>query len=93
MTASNKSRLDRLEALAETTLLAIQQLGHNQQQLQAQLNAEITDVVSMIGTLGVQMGEMQAEIREMQTEVRGIQTENRRILDYLFREGRDNESN
>ena len=85
MTPSDSDRLDRLEALAETTLLAVHQLSQNQERLQNQLTDEITDVVRMIGTLGEQMG-------EMHTEIRGLQVENRRILAYLFKETEDNTS-
>ena len=92
MTPSDSDRLDRLEALAETTLLAVHQLSQNQERLQQnqerlqnQLTDEITDVVRMIGTLGEQMG-------EMHTEIRSLQVENRRILAYLFKETEDNTS-
>ena len=69
------TRLDRLEALAETTLLAIQQ----QQGQINQLRDGISEVVGMFATQAEQ-------IAEMQTEVRGLQVENRRILDHLFGE-------
>jgi peptidoglycan hydrolase CwlO-like protein len=36
MSSSQSDRLDRLETLAETTLLAVQQLGRNQAKLEAQ---------------------------------------------------------
>jgi hypothetical protein len=36
MTRTNESRLDRLEALAETTLLAIRELSHRQEATQQQ---------------------------------------------------------
>lgn len=73
MTASEPSRLDRLEALAETILLAIQQ----QQGQINDLRASVVDTVSMIGTVVNEMNDMQLEIR-------GIQSENRRILDILL---------
>lgn len=66
------SRLDRLEALAETILLAVQQ----QQSQVNDLRASVVDLVGMIGNLGT-------DIHEMQSEVRGLQTENRRILERL----------
>jgi hypothetical protein len=72
MTSSDSPRLDRLEALSETILLAIQQ----QQTQISDLRASAVDCVTMIGTLGNEMHEMQAEIR-------GLQTENRRILEIL----------
>jgi hypothetical protein len=75
--ATEESRLDRLEALAETTLLAIQQ----QQRQVDQLRDGISEVVAMFATQAEQ-------IAEMQTEVRGLQVENRRILDHLFGEPR-----
>lgn len=71
--ATEESRLDRLERLAETTLLAIQQ----QQAQIDQLRDGINEVVGMFATQAEQ-------IAEMQTEVRGLQVENRRILDHLF---------
>jgi soluble cytochrome b562 len=77
-------RLDRLEALAETILLAIQQQKEQQDDLRAQQDrdrqdwrAGIDDVVGMVGTIA-------QRIDEIQTEVRGLQIENRRILDHLF---------
>lgn len=73
MTTNPPDRIDRLEALAETTLLAIQQQ-------QAQINdlrASITDVVGMVGTLAEQQNDMQQEIT-------GLRLESRRILDYLL---------
>ena len=73
--ATEASRLDRLEALAETTLLAIQQ---RQRQVD-QLRDGISEVVAMFATQAEQ-------IAEIQTEVRGLQVENRRILDHLFGE-------
>lgn len=77
MTPAEPSRLDRLEALAETILLAIQQ-----QQVQINdLRASVVDTVSMIGTLANEMNDMQSEIR-------GMQSENRRILDILLNQQR-----
>ncbi|MEO0536010.1 MAG: hypothetical protein AAF215_19305 [Cyanobacteria bacterium P01_A01_bin.123] len=73
MTNVPESRLDRLEALAETTLLAIQQ----QQGQINELREGIGEVVSMFSQQAVQVAEMQSEIR-------GLQVENRRILDHLF---------
>lgn len=76
---SEPTRLDRLEALSETILLAIQQQQVQMQQQQSQINdlrVSIEDTVSMIGTLG-------NEMHEMQSEIRGLQTENRRILERL----------
>jgi hypothetical protein len=81
-------RLDRLEALAETILLAIKQQKEQQDRDRENWRTQqdrdredwrtaITDVALMIGALGEKMGEMQAEVR-------GLQTENQRILDYLF---------
>jgi len=73
MTTSLPNRIDRLEALAETTLLAIQQ----QQTQINDLRASITDVVGMVGTLAEQQNDMQQEIT-------GLRLESRRILDYLL---------
>jgi F0F1-type ATP synthase alpha subunit len=73
--ATEETRLDRLEALAETMLLAIQQ----QQGQINQLRDGISEVVGMFATQSEQ-------IAEMQTEVRGLQVENHRILDHLFGE-------
>ncbi len=84
-------RLDRLEALSETILFAIQQQGQQirqlaeqQQQTQAGLTTTIADIVSMIGNLTREGNEDRRAIRELQSEVRGLQSENRRILDYLL---------
>jgi hypothetical protein len=73
MTTNSPDRIDRLEALAETTLLAIQQ----QQTQINDLRASITDVVGMVGTLAEQQNDMQQEIT-------GLRLESRRILDYLL---------
>jgi hypothetical protein len=73
MTTNLPDRIDRLEALAETTLLAIQQ----QQTQINDLRASITDVVGMVGTLAEQQNDMQQEIT-------GLRLESRRILDYLL---------
>lgn len=81
-------RLDRLEALAETILLAIQQQqtqitevreqqDRDRQEFRENLRESVDDVVSMIATLANNMS-------EMQSEVRGLQAENRRILDQLL---------
>jgi len=80
MTTSEPSRLDRLEALAETILLAVQQ---QQQQING-LRESVQDTVGMIGILGNEMS-------EMQSEVRGLQQENRRILDILLNQQRGND--
>jgi hypothetical protein len=80
MTTNLPDRLDRLEALAETTLLAIQQQQVQIQHQQAQiddLRVSVADVVSMVGTLAAQQNEMQQEIT-------GLRLESRRILDYLL---------
>ncbi|NJR38039.1 MAG: hypothetical protein HC781_03285 [Leptolyngbyaceae cyanobacterium CSU_1_4] len=82
MTTNPPDRIDRLEALAETTLLAIQQQ-------QAQINdlrASITDVVGMVGTLAEQQNDMQQEIT-------GLRLESRRILDYLLHQRGEGEDN
>lgn len=72
-------RLDRLEALAETILLAVQQ----QQTQIGDLRESVADTVGMIGSLAAEMHTMQGEIREIQSDIRGLQTENRRILERL----------
>lgn len=73
MTTTPPDRIDRLEALAETTLLAIQQ----QQTQINDLRASVVDVVGMVGTLAEQQNDMQQEIT-------GLRLESRRILDYLL---------
>lgn len=74
MTTTQPDRLDRLEALAETILLAIQQ----QQGQTNDLRESVQDTVQMVGTLA-------SEMHDMHSEIRGLQTENRRILDRLER--------
>jgi hypothetical protein len=74
-----ESRLDRLEALAEKTLLAIQQ----QQQQIRELREGIGEVVGMFAQQAEQIAEIQAEVR-------GLQVENRRILDHLFGQDESN---
>jgi hypothetical protein len=85
MTTNSPDRLDRLEALAETTLLTVQQ-----QQVQINdLRASIADVVGMVGTLAEQQNEMQQEINQTKLEIKGLQLESRRILDYLLNQRGD----
>lgn len=85
-------RIDRLEALAETILLAVQ---HQQaesreqrsliEQMQREMRDSISDVVSMVGTLATEM-------HNMQSEIRGLQLENRRMLDaWINRPNQDGE--
>jgi hypothetical protein len=81
MTTNPPDRIDRLEALAETTLLAIQ---HQQTQIN-DLRASIRDVVGMVGTLAGQQNDMQKEIT-------GLRLESRRILDYLLNQRGEDES-
>ncbi|MBW4513864.1 MAG: hypothetical protein KME11_01400 [Timaviella obliquedivisa GSE-PSE-MK23-08B] len=82
MTTNLPNRIDRLEALAETTLLAVQQ----QQSQINDLRASITDVVGMVGTLAAQQNDMQQEIT-------GLRLESRRILDYLLNQRGEGENN
>ncbi len=81
---TTESRLDRLEALSETVLLAIQQQQQQSQAVQAEIQStrtemrqSIEDVVQMIATLA----ESADEDRKL---IIGLQTENRRILDHLL---------
>jgi hypothetical protein len=81
---TTEERLDRLEALAETTLLAVQQLAQQQESNHREMRTNISDVVSMITVLAQSADDDRAIMREMQGEIRGLQTENRRILDHLL---------
>jgi len=100
MVSSNGAgdRLDRLEALAETILLAIQQqqqqINQNSlaiQQQQQQINQQSTDirdgfrnVAELVGRVVEQVERNSEAIREMQSEVRGLQAENRNIIAILM---------
>jgi hypothetical protein len=79
-----ESRVDRLEAIAETVLLAIQQQQQQAQATQTEMRQSIEDVVQMIATLAESADEDRKLIIGMQTAITGIQTENRRILDHLL---------
>jgi hypothetical protein len=81
---SEPTRLDRLEALAETILLAIQQQKEQQDHDRQEFRESISDVVSMVGSLAQHMDTMQSQMTEMQSEIRGLQLENRRMLDAFF---------
>jgi prophage DNA circulation protein len=88
---TTESRLDRLEAITETVLLAIQQQQQQSQAVQAEIQStrtemrqSIEDVVQMIATLAESADEDRKLIVGMQTAITGIQTENRRILDHLL---------
>jgi len=72
------NRVTSLEATAETTLLAIQQLALQQREMQKHLTDSIEDLIGM-------MSEQRGEIAEMQSEIRGLQRENRQILDILLK--------
>ena len=72
-----ESRLDRLEAMAETVLLAIQQQQQQAQNTQTEMRWSIENVVRMIATLA----ESADEHRKL---IIGLQTENWRILDHLL---------
>jgi hypothetical protein len=76
MTQSTDQRLTRLETLAETTLLAIQQLAIQQRDTQAQLTNSVQDLVGMV----TQLANDAAEDRKL---IIGLQTENRRVLEWL----------
>jgi hypothetical protein len=76
-TPTSESRLDRLEAIAETVLLAIQQQQQQTQSIQTELRESVDDIVRMIGTLA----QSADEDRKL---IVGLQTENRRILDFLL---------
>ncbi len=78
-----EQRLDRLEALAETTLLAVRELANQQQVLSTQLHDEVTNVMAMVNVMAQNADRHWAVITQMQTEIRGLQTENRRILERL----------
>jgi hypothetical protein len=82
MTTNLPNRIDRLETLAETTLLAIQQ----QQTQINDLRASITDAVGMVSTVAEQQNDMQQEIT-------GLRLESRRILDYLLNQCGEGGSN
>jgi len=82
MTTNLPNRIDRLETLAETTLLAIQQ----QQTQINDLRASITDAVGMVSTVAEQQNDMQQEIT-------GLRLESRRILDYLLNQRGEGGSN
>jgi predicted transcriptional regulator len=74
-------RLDRLETLAETMMLAIQQLAHQQQQLQQNLHDEVVKVVGMVNLMVQENGKVLERIDLMQSEIRGLQVENRRMIE------------
>lgn len=70
---NNSSRLDRIEAIAESNTRNIDILvgivtGHQER---------MANTEGRIATLF-------EEIRDIKAEIRGLQTENRRILDHLF---------
>lgn len=81
-------RLDRLEALAETILLAIQQQQQQRNEDRQEFRETIEDVVSMVAQVAETSGTAIQRIDEMQSEIRGLQVENRRMLDYLINQQR-----
>jgi hypothetical protein len=87
---TTEQRLDRLEALAETTLLAVRELSTQQQALATQLHEEVTNVVGMVNVLAQSADRQWEGFTVMQGEIRGLQTENRRILERLEAHSHDN---
>jgi uncharacterized membrane protein YccC len=73
---TTEERITRLETLAETTLLAIQQLALQQRNTQTELTNSIQDLVSM-------MAQLANDATEDRKLITGLQTENRRILERL----------
>ncbi len=83
-------RLDRLEAMAETILLALQRQSETNAAMQeaqnvdrAEFRAHVENTMQAIQILAQTSDRQFALIQEMQSEVRGLQTENRRILERL----------
>lgn len=83
-------RLDRLEAMAETILLALQRQSETNAAMQEAQNvdrpefrAHVENTMQAIQILAQTSDRQFALIQEMQSEVRGLQTENRRILERL----------
>ena len=84
MSDSTTTRLDRLEALAETVLLAIQQQQQQIDQNSRDIKESMVEVVDMLATLGQQ-------IEENSTYIRGLQAENRNILSLLLEQRQQDE--
>jgi uncharacterized coiled-coil protein SlyX len=82
-TESHENRITRLEALAETTLLAIAQLVARQNETDAQIRSfierqEVTDAQIQAVTTGLD------ELADSVRELRAGQEHQSRLLDYLL---------
>jgi chromosome segregation ATPase len=94
MTTEESTRLDRLEALAETLLQIAQQqqtqsIKHEGEigdlkQSTADLRASTSDLRASTADMVSMIGTLANQQSEIAAEVRGLQLESRRILDYLF---------
>ncbi|MEM9219014.1 MAG: hypothetical protein AAGD25_32360 [Cyanobacteria bacterium P01_F01_bin.150] len=91
MTDSNTSRLDRLEALAETMMLGIQQQQRQIEQNSRDIKESMIEVVDMLATLGQQIEENSRRIEENGVYIRGLQAENRNILSLLMEQHQDDD--
>ncbi|MBD1995148.1 hypothetical protein H6G00_00710 [Leptolyngbya sp. FACHB-541] len=92
-----EERLNRLENLAEATLLGIQQLGQQAQQDREEMRSMIGDLAqqaqqdreemrSSIADMISMMDGFAQQAQENREAIRGLQSENHRILEYLFGE-------
>jgi hypothetical protein len=86
-TEQNGNRLDRLEQLAETTLLAIGQLAQRQNEYAAVTDAHIQAVTTGIDELAVSVRELRAGQVRLTASLEQLtagQEQQSRVLDYLL---------
>ena len=83
MTPTQPDRLDRIEALVESTAKIAQS---NAKAIEAAALDRV-ELRTAIDELARVAGQTLRHMQEMQAEVRGLQIENRRILDHLFGQG------
>lgn len=100
MTDSSTTRLDRLEALAETMMLGIERnsrlIEQNSrliEQNSRDIKESMVEVVDMLATLGQQIEANSQRIEENSIYIRGLQAENRNILSLLMEQLKNDDGN
>ena len=83
-----EERFNQLANLVDSNARVIQALT----QVSAEAREERDQIFRTIAEQNNEIRDIKIEIRQMQVEIRGIQVENRRILDILLNQRRDDDS-
>lgn len=90
-----EERFNQLANLVDSNARVIQalaQVSAEAREERDQIFQTIAEQNNEIRDIKIEIREMQVEIRQMQIEIRGMQVENRRILDILLNQRRDDDS-